>query len=95
MDTPLAVTPLDCISDLLEASVSHGLLDAGSNPDDKQRIRWCNGHDMESLWTLDIRRYHGIYLAGLGKATNCFSPDGRSWGPNRTPGDRGTNFITC
>jgi hypothetical protein len=94
MDTPLAVTPLDCISDLLDASVSRGLLDAGSNPDDKQRNRWCNEHDMESLRTLDIRRYHGICLAGLGKATNCFSPDGRSWGPNRTPGYQATEVPT-
>jgi hypothetical protein len=66
MDTPLAVTPLDCITDLLEASFSRGLLDAVSNPDDKQRIRWCSGHDMEMMWTLDIRRYHSICLAGLG-----------------------------
>jgi len=84
MDTPLPVTPLDCITDLLEASISRGLLDAVSSPD-KQRIRWCSGHNMESLWTPDIRRYHGTCQVGLGKTTNCFSTYGRSWGPNRTP----------
>jgi hypothetical protein len=48
--------------------------------------RWISDAIMASAWQ-DWK-----------KTTNCFSPDGRSWGPNRTPPDyqaRGTNFITC
>jgi len=77
MDTPLAVTPWTALPNCLQHQflavclMQSATLTTSSVSADAEEMIWKG-------CTLDIRRYHGICLAGLGKTTNCFSADGRT-----------------